>query len=78
MAKYEYETYTEWYDSNYRTITKVFDMEKVDTAWSGCHWDNPAIIKAEVVDGEVMSDEMSDFINILGATRIEEDEDGAY
>ena len=71
----KYETYTEWYDGNYRTITKVFDMGKVDASWSGCHWDNPAIIKAEVVDGEVMSDEMSDFINILGATRIEEEAD---
>ena len=75
MAKYEYETYTEWYDSNYRTITKVFDMEKVDTAWSGCHWDNPAIIKAEVVDGEMMSDEMSDFIHEVGATDMEEADD---
>ena len=74
MDKY-YETYTEWYDGNYHTITKVFDMEKVDASWSGCHWDNPAIIKAEVVEGEVMSDEMSDFINILGATRIEEADD---
>ena len=64
---YEYGTYTEWCDSNYHTITKVFDMEKVDTAWSGCHWDNPAIIKAEVVDGEAMSDEMSDFIKSVGA-----------
>ena len=70
MAKYEYETYTEWHDSNYRTITKVFDMEKVDTAWSGCHWDNPAIIKAEVVNGEIMSEEMLNFIHEIGATEI--------
>ena len=67
MAKYEYENYTEWYDDNYHTITKVFDLEKVDTAWNGCHWDNPAIIKVEVVNGEVMSDEMSDFIKFVGA-----------
>ena len=72
MTKYEYETYTEWYDNCYRTVTKVFDVKKVDTTWSGCHWDNPAIIKAEVVDDKIMSDEMADFINILGATRIEE------
>ena len=67
MTKYEYETYTEWYDNCYHTVTKVFDMEKVDTAWSGCHWDNPAIIKAEVVDDLIMSDEMSDFIKSVGA-----------
>lgn len=73
--KYEYETYTEWYDNNYHTITKVFDMEKVDASWSGCHWDNPAIIKSEVVNGVMMSHEMSDFISILGASRIEEADD---
>ena len=71
----EYESYTEYCGGKYATTTKVFDWDKVDTSWSGCHWDNPAIIKAEVVDGEVMSDEMSDFINILGATRIEEEAD---
>ena len=49
-------------------------MEKVDATWSGCHWDNPAIIKAEVVDGEIMSDEMSDFIKSVGATEIVEEE----
>ena len=75
MMKYEYETYTEWYDGNYHTVTKVFDMEKVDTTWSGCHWDNPAIIKAEVINGEVMSDEMSDFIKSVGAIDIEEEAD---
>ena len=75
MAKYEYETYTEWCDNCYHTITKVFDMEKVDTAWSGCHWDNPAIIKAEVVDGDIMSGEMLDFIKSVGATDIEEVDD---
>ena len=42
-------------------------MEKVDTTWSGCHWENPAIIKAEVIGGEVMSDEMADFIKVVGA-----------
>ena len=73
MTKYEYETYTEWYDNCYRTVTKVFDTEKVDTTWSGCHWDNPAIIKAEVVDGKVMSDEMADLIKSVGA--IEEEAD---
>ena len=67
MTKYEYETYTEWCDNCYRTVTKVFDTEKVDTTWSGCHWDNPAIIKAETVEGETWSDEMSDFIHKVGA-----------
>ena len=76
MTKYEYETYTEWYDNCYHTVTKVFDMEKVDTTWSGCDWDNPAIIKAEVVDGETMSDKMSDFIKAVGA--IEEADDDEY
>ena len=72
MAKYEYETYTEWYDNCYRTVTKVFDMEKVDTTWSGCHWDNPAVIKAEVIEGEIMSDKMADFIRFVGAIEADE------
>lgn len=65
--RYEFESYTENYGGKYTTITKVFDWDKVNASWSGCHWDNPAIIKAEVVDGEVMSDEMSDFIKSVGA-----------
>lgn len=72
---YEFESYTENWGGKYTTITKVFDWDKVDASWSGCHWDNPAIIKAEVVDGEVMSDEMSDFIKSVGATDIEEESD---
>lgn len=71
--RYEFESYTENYGGKYTTITKVFDWDKVNASWSGCHWDNPAIIKAEVVDGEVMSDEMSDFIKSVGA--IEEADD---
>ena len=71
----EYESYTEYCGGKYTTTTKVFDWDKVDASWSGCHWDNPAIIKAETVEGETWSDEMSDFINILGATRIEEEAD---
>ena len=64
---FEYESYTEYCGGKYTTTTKVFNWDKVDTSWSGCHWDNPAIIKAEVVDGEVMSDEMADFIKSIGA-----------
>lgn len=74
MRRFEYESYTEWCDDKYTTATKVFDWEKVDATWSGCHWDNPAIIKAEVVDGEIMSDEMSEFIKSVGAAEIVEEE----
>ena len=66
----EYESYTEYCDGKYTTTTKVFNWDKVDASWSGCHWDNPAIIKAEVVDGQTWSDEMSDFIREVGATEI--------
>ena len=51
MKRFEYESYTEWYGGKYSTFTKVFDWEKADSTWRGCHWDNPAIIKAEVVEG---------------------------
>lgn len=73
--RFEYESYTEWYDNNYHTITKVYDWEKIDPTWNGCHWDNPAIIKSEVADGETMSDEMSDFIDSIGATELVEEEE---
>lgn len=72
MKRFEYESYTEWYGGKYSTFTKVFDWEKADSTWRGCHWDNPAIIKAEVVEGEIMSDEMSAFITSIGATEIVE------
>ena len=67
---FEYESYTEYYDGKYTTTTKVFDLDKVNASWSGCHWDNPAIIKAEVVEGQTWSEEMSDFIHEVGATEI--------
>ena len=58
MKRFEYESYTEWCGGKYFTFTKVFDWEKINPKCRGCHWDTPAIIKAEVVEGEIMSDEM--------------------
>ena len=75
VKMFEYESYTEYCGGKYTTTTKVFDWDKVDASWSGCHWDNPAIIKAEVVEGETWSDEMSDFIHEVGATDMEEADD---
>ena len=74
MKRFEYESYTEWCGGKYSTFTKVFDWEKVNPTWRGCHWDNPAIIKAEVVEGEIMSDEMSAFITSIGATEMVDEE----
>ena len=76
MGRYEFECHTEWYDNNYHTTTLVYDCTKVyPGGWGGPYFDNPAIIKAETVEGETWSDEMSDFVKSVGATDIEEDED---
>lgn len=80
MKRFEFENYTEWHGDDYYTTTLVYDWTRAyPGGWDGPYFENPAIIKAEVVDGEMMSDEMSDFIKSVGATDIEEeDEDGAY
>lgn len=77
-SRFQFESWTEWDGNNYVTSTKVYDWGKADATWNGCHWDNPAIIKAETVEGECWSDEMSAFVRSVGATDIEEAENGSY
>lgn len=74
MKRFEFECRTEWYDNDYYTTTLVYDQAKAyPGGWAGPYFDNPAIIKAETVEGETWSDEMSDFIKSVGATDIEEE-----
>lgn len=69
-----FECRTEWYGNNYHTTTLVYDRARAyPGGWVGPYFDNPAIIKAETVEGETWSDEMSDFIKSAGATDIEEE-----
>ena len=70
----EFESYTEWRGTEYVTTTKVYDSDKLVPGWTGCHWDNPAIIASEAVEGTNMSDDMLKIINELGAVEIEEDD----
>ena len=70
----EFETYTEWRGNEYVTTTKVYDTDKLVPGWIGCHWDNPAIIASEAVEGTNMSSDMLKIINELGAVEIEEDD----
>ena len=67
---FEYESYTEHFNGEYVTTTKVYDRDKVVSGWSGCHWDNPALIRWE--QGEVMSDEMSRFVDSVNAKEFDE------
>lgn len=69
-----FESYTEWRGTEYVTTTKVYDTAKLVPGWVGCHWDNPAIIASEAVEGTNMSDDMLKIINDLGAVEIEEDD----
>ena len=76
MKRFEFECRTEWWGNNYHTTTLVYDWTKAyPGCWDGPHFDNPAIIKAETVEGETWSDEMSDFIHEVGATDMEEADD---
>ena len=68
-----FETYTEWRGNEYVTTTKVYDTAKLVPGWVGCHWDNPAIIASEAVEGTNMSDDMLAFIEKVGAVEIEDE-----
>ena len=68
-----FETYTEWRGNEYVTTTKVYDTAKLVSGWTGCHWDNPAIIASEAVEGTNMSDDMLAFIEKVGAVEIEDE-----
>lgn len=82
MKKFYYESETTW-RGEYVTITKVFAdipqaaQNAIAAAenWDGCHWDAPNIIYSEQVEGQVMSDEASLLIKLLGATALEEEEE---
>ena len=69
----EFESYTEWRGNEYVTTTKVYDTAKLVPGWTGCHWDNPAIIASEAVEGTNMSDDMLAFIEKVGAVEIEDE-----
>lgn len=60
MKRYLYESYTEYYNNNYRTTTKLI---KFNSNFVGCHWDNPAIVASEQVESLYMSDDMANLIN---------------
>lgn len=69
---YVYDSYTSWQDGEYVTTTKVYDTDKLVPGWTGCHWDNPAIIVSESIEGTNISDEMLEIIKKLGAVELEE------
>ena len=74
MKKFYFETETTWGgDGEYITTTKIFDPLRADPDWSGCHWDNPAIVACEQVKDTIMSDKMSYTIRMLGAEECEDD-----
>lgn len=78
---YVYDSYTSWQDGEYVTTTKVYDTDKLVPGWTGCHWDNPAIIASESVKGTNMSEEMREIIKKLGAVEreeLEETDDAEY
>lgn len=64
---YSYDTWTEFFDNSYWTYTKVYDNSINRADFSGCHWDNPAVVACEQVKGVCMSEEMSKFIDSIHA-----------
>ena len=82
MKKFIYESYTEWHGNDYETITKVYAVipkaaynaiAKAEE-WDGCHWDAPAIVYSESVEGTTMSAQAATVIDALKAEEYEEDE----
>ena len=87
MKKFSLTTYTEWAGDRDETITKVFailpEEAKVAIAeeenWTGCHWDDPAMVFSEQVEGLNMTKQAKIIIKALNAEECiddgEEDEE---
>ncbi|EEX69995.1 hypothetical protein [Mitsuokella multacida] len=82
MKRFIYESYTEYYGNNYITTTKIYAVipkaarnaiAKAEN-WDGCHWDAPAVVYSESVEGTTMSDQAATVIDALKAEEYEEDE----
>ena len=75
MKKFYYSNYTEWHGNGYETITKVFaeipQTAMVEIAkqenWNGLHWDHPALVFSESVEGLEMSAEANAVVKALNA-----------
>lgn len=82
MEKFIYKSHTEWYGNDYETITKVYavipraawDAIAKAEKWDGCHWDAPAIVYSESVEGTMTSAQAATVIDALKAEEYEEDE----
>ena len=82
MKKFVYKTYTEYRGNGYTTITKVYavipraawDAIAKAEKWDGCHWDAPAIVYSESVEGTDMSAEALVLINALRADEYDDEE----
>ncbi len=75
MTKFYYTTETEYFSNEYHTTTKIYDPLRIQADWIGCHWDNPAIIACEQVEGCYMSDEMSNTIDMLKADPLHDEDE---
>lgn len=75
MKKFVYETYTEYRGNGYETTTKVYavipkvarDAIAKAEGWDGCHWDAPAVVYSESVEGLAMSEKAAVVIDALKA-----------
>ena len=67
-----YDSYTEWHGNEYVTTTKIYDTDKFAPGWCGCHWDNPALVVSESIEGTDMSPLMRQIIHYLHAEAAEE------
>lgn len=70
---YVYESYTSWQDNEYVTTTKIYDTAKLVPGWTGCHWDDPALVVSESIEGTDMSPLMRQIIHYLHAEAAEEE-----
>ena len=68
-----YDSYTEWHGNEYVTTTKIFAPSKRVPGWRGCHWDDPALVVSESIEGTDMSPLMRQIIHYLHAEAAEEE-----
>lgn len=75
MKKIYADVYTEYFDGDYVTTTKIYadipqdaaDLIAAAEKWDGCHWDNPRIVFSEQVDGTAPSEFALELMRRIGA-----------
>lgn len=71
-VRYVFELYTEWHDNKYVTTGKIYDNNRYDSNFSGCHWSDPRLIYAEQVDDTCAPAGFWELVDRVGAVDVDD------